>query len=158
MRVTLYQVPLLSLVTVRSINIDSSVGQHLSLSCPSPSSPPSCGPRCTWRGPHNISVSSDQSLANQFHVSFNQSHCKCFLFIQNTSLDHSGLWTCQLKEENNKQKRKNSQTSTTALDLKNRPSLDGLYININKNKEIRERKLMFYAADDFLNIKRFLCF
>ena len=139
------QVTLLSLARAGTINIDSSVGQELSLSCPSP---PSCGPTCTWRGPHHISVTSEErTWDKQFHVSFNQSQCKCFLFIQNTSLDHSGLWTCQLRE-NNKQQKIHSQNTTIAMDLENmslnrsQSSLEGLYFNQEENEEVPGWKLI----------------
>ena len=110
----------------RTVNIDSSVGQYLSLSCPSPELPASCGSTCTWSGPHNLSVSSHHSLKG-LQVTFNQSECECLLFIQNTSLDHSGLWTCQLSNQ--------LRDRNTAALNHSESLLDGFYLD--DTKEIR---------------------
>ena len=117
----------------RSVNIDSSVGQYLSLSCPSPAPPASCGSSCSWSGPHNLTVSSQHSQQG-LHVTFNQSQCECLLFIQNTSLDHSGLWSCQLSRDTRDTSNQHRDSNTTALNHSG-SLLDGVYVD--DTKEIR---------------------
>ena len=127
---------------VLTLTVDSSVGDRLSLSCPSPGPP--CGPACSWRGPHPhpqphqhppqyLTVSSDANQSDGVRVSFNQSSCQCLLFIQNASLEHSGLWTCQLKQDG-------KIYSGATLDRKNIPLnkseafLDQPYIKDNQEE------------------------
>ena len=149
---------LLAVATASPVSIDSSVGHHLSLSCPSSFS--SCGPACTWQGPHNVSVSSEQSETSYsgLRVSFDQSQCKCLLLIQNTSLEHSGLWTCHLTAGNNKQKERHPPT-TKATDLKKLPLnnseafRDGS--DINENKEHREWEKVFFSQKILLKFTDF---
>ena len=86
---------------VITLTVDSSVGDHLALSCPSAGPP--CGPACSWRGPrphpHQVTFTSGENQSEGVRVSFNQSSCQCLLSIQNASVEHSGLWTCQLKQD-----------------------------------------------------------
>ena len=84
---------------VITLTVDSSVGDHLVLSCPSSGAP--CGPACTWRGPHphHFTFTSGENHSDGVRVSFNQSSCQCLLSIQSASVGHSGVWTCQLKQD-----------------------------------------------------------
>ena len=121
------------------------------LSCPSPGPP--CGPACSWRGPrpHHLTVTSgsEENHSEGLRVSFNQSSCQCLLFIQNASLEHSGLWTCQLKQDG-------KTYSGATIDMRNIPHnkseafLDQPYIKENQE----EWKL----SQIFLQQESFICF
>ena len=121
-------------VTSLSLTVDSSVGEQVRLSCPSPGPP--CAPACSWRGPHPHHLtgsSEDNNTGDGVTVTFNQSICQCLLFIQNASLEHSGVWTCQLKQDG-------EIYSGATLDLRNIPHnksetfLDQPYIKENQEK------------------------
>ena len=113
------------LPSVFSVIVDSSIGDHLTLSCPS--RPQACGTTCSWRGPNNLNVSSQHNHLQGVTVTFNQSQCHCLLLIQNTTLDHSGLWTCQLREDTIDRKNISRNNSEEFIE-------EGPYINDNQEE------------------------
>ena len=140
---------LLSGPGLSTLTVDSSVGDHPALSCPSPGPP--CGPACSWRGPrpHHLTVTSgsEENHSEGLRVSFNQSSCQCLLFIQNASLEHSGLWTCQLKQDG-------KTYSGATIDMRNIPHnkseafLDQPYIKENQEEwKLRE---IFLQQESFI--------
>ena len=135
-----------------TLTVDSSLGDPLTLSCPSPGPP--CGPVCSWRGPqppphpHHLTVSSGENRSDEaVTVSFNKSSCQCSLFIQNASLEHSGLWTCQLKQDG-------KIHFGTTLDIRNIPHnkseafLDQPYIT--ENQEEWKLSQIFLQQESFI--------
>ena len=146
---------------VLTLTVDSSVGDRLSLSCPSPGPP--CGPACSWRGPHPhphpqphqhppqyLTVSSDANQSDGVRVSFNQSSCQCLLFIQNASVEHSGLWSCQLKQDR-------KIYSPATRDMKTSPALDQPYIKENQEEWklsgifLQQESLSLFALDTLIS-------
>ena len=130
-----------------TLTVDSSVGDHPALSCPSPGPP--CGPACSWRGPqpHHITITSEENHSEGLRVSFNQSSCQCLLFIRNASVDHSGLWTCQFKQDG-------KIYSGATIDRKNIPHnkseafLDQPYIK--ENQEEWKLSQIFLQQESFI--------
>ena len=89
------------MTTSRSSTIQTMVGQSVLLSCPMSETfhNRNCSLyQCEWTGPGDIHVSSKiQSASGSLRVKYNMTSCDCVLIIDNTNLDHAGVWSCAME-------------------------------------------------------------